>query len=253
LGWSIANNLLSIDDRGDYESTTQTVTLTAGVTYTVLVSTTHRAGSVTLTIDDGVELLSEVLDTTDSYSFSITPGNGGSTTVTFTADTGVDDADMDVSLCSVIQTGYDIKTLNAGGTDFPLQCLDAHELNDIAVKNSGYRPDKLLYSRTYPLGKIYFDAPCVAGEILVMDVQVNRMAITQSSDTLQFHPQAQLWLRYALADMLAGEYGKELTQSQRMTLDRAWDALSSSNRKANMLRPMHVGRQGGRYNIDGDR
>ncbi len=54
----------------------------------------------------------------------------------------------------------------------------------------------------------------MTGDILVMDVLVNRVAVSDANSIIRLHPDAIKWLRYELADAMAGEYGKALTATR---------------------------------------
>ena len=58
------------------------------------------------------------------------------------------------------------------------------------------------------------------------------------------------WLRYAVADDIAGEYGKTLTPSQMRIMDDAWNQLAISNQRMNMLGVPRALRQRRRFDIN---
>jgi hypothetical protein len=84
-------------------------------------------------------------------------------------------------------------------------------------------------------GEIRFDNAGISGDILVMDVLVNKVSINSVNDTLRITEAGEKWLRYALADNLSGEYGKTLNPRQVTIMEAAWDQLASANRRNNML------------------
>jgi hypothetical protein len=59
--------------------------------------------------------------------------------------------------------------------------------------------------------------------------------VARPSDTIGVNPEAIRWLRYALADNVSGEYGKELNRRQLEILEDAWNQLAASNRRINPL------------------
>ena len=93
-----------------------------------------------------------------------------------------------------------------------------------------------MWNRTYPLAELRFDNSGIAGDILVVDALVNRNAITELDQTLALHDDTLKWLRYKLADEMAGEYGKELTKRQVEIMDDAYNQMAAGNRRQNTLR-----------------
>ena len=88
--------------------------------------------------------------------------------------------------------------------------------------------------------------------MLLFDVLVNSIQVYDVNDTINVTPEAIRWLRYALADNVAGEYGKELSLRQMQIMDVAWNSLASGNRRINLLRMPTGLTSGRRYSINGD-
>ena len=68
-----------------------------------------------------------------------------------------------------------------------------------------------------------------------MDVMTNRNKIRTVNDEIRMNPEGIKWLRYSLADHVAGEYGKALNPRQISIMNDAWNQLASSNRRINSL------------------
>jgi hypothetical protein len=83
-----------------------------------------------------------------------------------------------------------------------------------------------------------------------MDVLVNSVAVNEVNDEMRINPQMVKWLRYALADNVAGDYGKELSFRQVAIMDDAWNMLAASNRRQNMLGVDRGIRQRQRFDIN---
>ena len=142
---------------------------------------------------------------------------------------------MDILDVSILETGKDRVELSGTGSDYAIKVIDQKRYNRRFTKGTGGRPYQILFSRAYPMGKIFFDNASISGDILVMDVTVNRVAVDSLDDTIRMHPDSRKWLRYELADHLSGEYGKSLTRRQIKILDDAYDNLVAGNLRMNRL------------------
>jgi hypothetical protein len=231
VGWLIVN--------GTAEATAATGTLlqllaglTIGVTYRVKVSAEVFAGDVTLTIDT----LTMVIDSTGDYDFTYT-ATTATPTITFTPNavtffTGtIDDASVrDIDSAERTE-------LIGNGSDYQIDVIDQYHYNIRFSKGTGGRPYQLLYSRNFPLPEIRFDnASPGPSDILVMDVTINRISLSDPSQEIRMHPDARKWLRYAIAYEIAPEYGKELKPSSVRVMNEAWDRLVAGNTRINSLR-----------------
>jgi hypothetical protein len=123
----------------------------------------------------------------------------------------------------------------SSGSDYDVEVINQNRYNKRFSKGQGGRPYQLLYSRAYPDSEIRFDNAPSAGDVLVMDVLVNRVGVDRLDSDVRVHGDAIRWLRYQLAKDLAPEYGKELSQSQENTLSDAYNALVAGNLRTNTL------------------
>jgi hypothetical protein len=87
----------------------------------------------------------------------------------------------------------------------------------------------------YGRGEIRLDNAAIQGDIMVLDVLVNRVSVDRIQDEIRLNESAIRWLRYSLADNVAGEYGKSLNPRQLVIMDQAWNKLATGNRRMNML------------------
>ena len=228
----IANNELAIEGIG---TATQSLGLADGTTYTVRVDATVNAGEVLVDVQaNAVSVYSFSIDATGSYEFDV-PFAGTVPTVVISTDEASDDVALTV--CSIIERGKDRQALPDGqGSDYILRRWDQKGYNrDFSKGNSG-RPYRYLYERNYPLPTIRLDQSGSAGDILVLDVLVNRVQVNSLNSTIRLHPDGLMWLGYALADHVSGDYGKALKPRQVMIMNDAWDNLSAGNRRTNKLR-----------------
>ena len=115
--------------------------------------------------------------------------------------------------------------------------------------NSG-RPYQILFARNYPIAELRLDNTGTNGEILILDVLVNRVAIDSLESELRIHADERKFLRYTLADEMAGEYGKALSRRQVKIMDDAYDKLAAGGLRMNMLSVDRALRSRPRYNIN---
>ena len=232
---AIANNQATIVGIGDV---LQALTLTIGDTFTIRLTVDVNIGDVDLIIqENAVNVINTTLDASGFYTFDfvitdILP------TVQLITDNALDD--VSISDLSIIERGKDALELpDSQGSDYGITVVDQTHYNRRFTKGTGGRPYEILYSRGFDReqtrSEIRFDNSAVAGDILVMDVLVNRVQINGPSSVMRVQPDAIKWLRYATADSLAGEYGKSLSARQVMIMDEAWNKLAIGNRRMNML------------------
>ncbi len=146
--------------------------------------------------------------------------------------------DVRLNSLSIIEEGKRdrLELPDSVGSDYSITLIDQTRYNRRFTKGTGGRPYELLFDRgPEAIAEVRFDNSAVTGDILVMDVLVNRTRVTSISDELRLNPEAIKWARYALADSLSGEYGKALSARQITIMESAWDKLASSNRRINML------------------
>lgn len=229
---AITNNELLLEDIG---SATQALAMVAGRTYTVRLSVTVNNGTVELRVDDNaVPILTQTLDTSGEYEFDILFPGAGAGGIDLETDVATDDIAIDY--VSVIEQGKDrLELPDPQGSDYRITVVDQTHYNRRFSKGTSGRPYQLLYTRDYPVGEIRFDNSAIAGDVLVLDVLVNRVGVTRLQSEIRMHNDAIMWLRYATADHVAGEYGKSLNRRQIQIMDDAYDKLAAGNRRMNML------------------
>ena len=230
-GWTIVNGVL----RGETSSAvvaSQSITTEVGETYDVKVTGVILSeGEVTLTLDT----LDETMTTSGDFEFSYT-ATTTSPTFALTADS-TDGFTGTIESVSVRDTTTTEKTSLTGlGSDYQVKIIDELTYNRRFSKGTGGRPYELLFSRSYPLAEIRFDNAPSSGDILVMDVTVNLIAVSSLSDTIRLHDEAHRFVRYQLAYDMAPEYGKQLSASAVRTLNRVRQQLQASNSRVNNLR-----------------
>lgn len=244
-GWTIANSKATADAAG---SLTQPLALAAGTLYTVIVNVVQRAGDVVLTINqDGSPILTQTLDGSGTYTYEITFA-GTTSDIDFTTDDA--DDDLDILDISIIETGLDRVSLS-DGSDHRLRKLDQHSYNRRFSKGVGGRPYGMLFSRQGGgRAEIRFDHAPLSGDILVADVIVNTIAPAKITSTLTLNDEALRWLKYALADEVSGQYGKELRRGQISSMDDAYGDMVATNARPNKLRVDSGLRRGRGFDID---
>ena len=146
--------------------------------------------------------------------------------------------DVRLNSLSLIEEGKRdrLELPDSQGSDYSIYIVDQTHYNRRFTKGTGGRPYNILFERgPEETGELRFDNSAVTGDILVMDVLVNRARIRSINDEIRLNPEAIKWLRYAIADAVAGEYGKELSRRQVKIMESAWDKLAASNRRINSL------------------
>lgn len=243
----ITNNAAVLANIG---SISQALNLQDGVTYTVRVVITVNAGSCDLVIQgDAVDVLSQVLDSSGVFEFDFAFVGVASSSISITTTLSTDDVSIDS--VSIIERTKQRLELAETGTDTKIKIkTDLDQWAAISSKYVGGDPCALLYNRIYPIPEIWFDQRPSIGLIIVMEVQVNQLEISNLSDEIKLHNDALRWLRYELADAMAGEYSKSLSREQRTMKDEAWDLLDTGNSITGKIRADGgiLGRRaGGRY------
>ena len=235
-GWTIGAGLLTIATGNAGETASQSLSLTAGE-YALKITPSHRDGSVTVTVTDGVATpINLVLLGSGQQTHRFTH-SGGTAAITLTAAA---DSDMDFDDISIIERGKDELELqdpavSGGGSDYTVTRIDQKRYNRRFTKGTGGRPYEMLFSRRFPLAEIRFDNAAVQGDILVMDVLVAKQVQDLSSE-IACHAQAEKWIKYKIADEMAPEYGKTLTRRQIQIMNEAWDLMATSNKRNNARR-----------------
>lgn len=233
---SIVNNQYVVETPAGATSTTQSISPTGATTYTLRVNAEVTNGTVEIRLREGaVAFETFILDADGLYEFDFTWPLASSSDVEIATNLATDD--IAINSLSIIERGKDRLELPDGvGSDYPVKIIDQIRYNNRFSKGVGGRASELLYSRSYPLAEIRLNNSSIAGDILVMDVLVNRVFVNRLEDEIRMHPQATKWLRYALADAVAGEYGKSLGSDQVRIMSDAWTKLSTGHRRWNSLR-----------------
>lgn len=228
----IVNNAAEIDGIG---TLTQSLGLTAGKTYTLRLNLDVNNNDVVLQVqENAVDILNITIDESGDYEYDFT-FTTTLPTITFTTADAADD--IKIHTCSIIERGKDRLELPDDGTssDYHIKLIDQINYNRRYSKGTSGRPYELFYDRQYEKSLIKFDNSAIAGDILVMDVTVNRITPNSLTSIIKVHGEANRWLRYALANDLAGEHGKALTKEQKTIMNESWDRLVSGNRRINNL------------------
>ena len=267
---TISNHELSFDTVTGTATQPLTVDVTGATTYTLRIAAQVDAGTVTVQLrNNSVAFETYVLDASGQYEFDVLWPAGIVPSVLVATSLASDTAQL--TMLSLIERGRDrLELTDDNCTDYVVRAGDQTSYNNVGVKGIGQTwPSFYLYTRTAgaqrttgfggpapgtrrdPIGQLSFDSAPAIGTILLFDVLVNTIQVNDVNDTLNVTPETIRWLRYALADNVAGEYGKMLSPRQLQQMDEAWDAVESANRRINNLRvPGGLGNRT-RYNING--
>ncbi len=251
----LANNEYRVEAPGVATSSTQAFLVpapVAGETYTLRIIAEVNSGQAFINLrETAVAFDTFIIDSSGTYEYDFvwTPG-------VVLPDIEIASAlaadDFSLTLLSIIPRGLDRLSLPDGqGSDYNMIKMDQTHYNRQFTKGNLGRPYHWLYTRAGGQeGQLRFDNRGTTGDILVMDVLVNSVAVNNVNDTLRINPQAIKWLRYALADNVAGDYGKELSYRQTQIMEDAWNMLASGNRRQNKLGVDRGIRQRQRFDIN---
>lgn len=229
-GASIVNNQAALVD---VSNLSQALALTLNTVYTLrLTIDVNISGCQLLLQQNAVDIINVVLDSSGVYDFDFTFTDSLATIAFITA------AGQDITLAdvSIIERGKPrLELPDSQGSDYDITVVDQRRYNRRFTKGTGGRPYEILYSRNFPVSEIRFDNSAVTGDILVLDVLVNHVEVDDKNSIIRLHDDAIKWLRYELADCMAGEYGKTITQKQDNIKYEAWNKLASGNRRINNM------------------
>lgn len=250
----LANNRYAVESPGVATSSTQALVIPApiaGETYTLRIIANVVAGQAFVNLrESAVNFDQFIIDSSGTYEYDFvwTPG----VVLPDIEIAALGPADFSLTLLSIIPRGKDRLELPDGvGSDYNMVKMDQTHYNRQFTKGNLGRPYHWLYTRAGgQQGQLRFDNRGVTGDILVMDVLVNKVAVNDVNDVLRINPQMVKWLRYAVADNVAGDYGKELSFRQVTIMDDAWNMLAASNRRQNMLGVDRGIRQRQRFDIN---
>jgi len=240
-GMSISDNELAVQSAvGTATQSLPAANLTGTRTYTIRMSINVNAGSAVVQLrNNGAAFVSYTLDASGNYDFDFV-WPAGTVPDVRVVSTIADDFTM--TLLSIIERGQPRLELPDGqGTDFMCRVIDQAQYNRQPVKGAGGnngqgRVYNILYSRSAgQAGELRLDVPGSAGDILIMDVLTNSLVIENPNDDINLNPEAMQWLRYALADIVSGEYGKSLNQRQVQIMEDAWETLAAGTMRMNTL------------------
>lgn len=233
-GWTIANGKATHAVLDPATVLSQTLSL-ANKTYILRFEIDHRGGSLKVEVNqDGSPIVDQDIIESGEYAFEFLFA-GTASVIQFTSDAAPGTTDVDVLEASIIEKGKDRVELSGFGSDYSVKVIDQFRYNRRFSKGTGGRPYQILYSRNYPLAEVRFDNAGVTGDILLMDVLVNRVSVSSASSEIRMHPDAIKWLRYELADHEAGAFGKQLSPRQVSILNEAYDKLVAGNLRINTL------------------
>lgn len=231
-GWSVLNGVALFDQSvGDsilVQSVTPT-TITPGNIYIFSFDAIINSGGINAVFDtQDVDITAS-----DSYSFEFTAIQTDLAFIFSSVNVSGDNVQLDNISC--IEKNKAKTELIGTGSDYPVRVMDQRTYNREFSKGSGGRPDRLFFSRNYPLAEIVFDRAPTIGEIIVMDVTTDFTLATVDT-VIPMHDNALKFLRYQIASDIAPEYGKALTGAQMAELRKAKGFMLSGNSRKNRLR-----------------
>ncbi len=210
--------------------------LVVGTRYIAKIDYTQFTDELRFRVQEGfgpTDLVNQVLTESGEYEFEYVVADPANHQVSAAGVTTPGSHRIDS--ISIIEKGKERVELAGFGSDYSIKVIDQRRYNRRFSKGTGGRPYQLLYSRNYPTAEVRFDNAPTVGDTIVMDVLVNRVAITSLDSEIRMHPDAIKWLRYEIADHEAGAFGKMLSPRQTKILDAAYDKLAAGNLRTNML------------------
>lgn len=231
--WQIFNGAANASSATAVDTLASTVPITTeiGPVYRIRLDAEVLAGDFTLSIDG----FAIVVNATGEYEFTYTSTLTAPTPLVTPGAGGFSGSIFDLSIRRADRP--DRTELVGNGSDYDIRVIDQKTYNRRFSKGTGGRPYQILWSRNHPSAEIRFDnSPSGPSDILVMDVTVNRVGVSDVDDEIRMHADARKWLRYQLASEMAPEYGKVLTPAVMQTLLDANNRLFSGNFRRNTLR-----------------
>ena len=120
-------------------------------------------------------------------------------------------------------------------------CISQDQYNSIALKNVGGIPRWLYYDPQYPNGVMYiYQTAPSAYYTMTCELLMPVAQFTTLSSTLSMPPQYAHAMKMLLADLLAFEYGWQMTQRQIEEVERCrmWIMARNAKREAAVFDPM---------------
>jgi hypothetical protein len=234
----IVNNQFSVEQPAGATASSQVlVGLTAGRDYVLRVDAEVFNGDIDIQLRDSAAAFQTfTIDSSGFFDFVFTWPSVVAPDINLVTDLATDD--IRFNSISLIEEGKRdrLELPDSRGSDYTIRIIDQTQYNRRFTKGTGGRPYQLFYNRAFDeIGELRFDNSAITGDILVLNVLTNRAAIRTVNDTIRLNPEGIKWLRYALADHIAPEYGKELTRRQIIVMNTAWDLLAASNTRINTL------------------
>ncbi len=252
--WSTTGDVAIVNNTAEFSGVgilSQSIPITPGTTWTIRLKAVIDNLSLELKVFDGVsgEDFRVDIDESGVFEFDITVPAGGRVIQLEAIDASTQAA---IDYLSIIERGKDRLELPTDGkqSDYPVDVMDQRQYNREHSKGTSGRPYRALYTRTRPLATLKFDHGNLVGDILVADVRVDLITPENLYDELNVHNDALRFLRYALAQDLAPEYGKKLTQQQLDTMDEARRDMGAGGRKSNKLRTSQMLGRRTNFNIN---
>ena len=122
--------------------------------------------------------------------------------------------------------------VRVGALDYPVAVINVEQYELIGMKQlAGPWPRALYYNSGTPLGTIKFWPLPSSGEIHLFTDQIFTRFMT-INDTIQFTPGYNMWMRWALAELLMPGYGKTnpaLVQMVRKNKNAAMASIKGTN------------------------
>lgn len=119
--------------------------------------------------------------------------------------------------------------IRSGGTDYPFEVIGMNRYNEFSSKTTSGRPLYIHYQPSNPLGYIYCYPTPSAADTFHIDSIKPFTEITVLSTTLTFPPGYNQFLKFALAQEIEGEYGRELSAKNAQRLIMMKQALVNNN------------------------
>ncbi len=170
---------------------------------------TILASGETATADeavDGLKSLNDILENWSLENLSVWQSDNATLALTVGQASYTVGAGGDLNMARPVRVGS-ASFARVSGADFPIEPWSLAEYNQIAVKDIGGIPQRLVYLNEYPLGQIIlYPVPSQAMTLHLMYDRVLAFPLTLAT-VLAFPPGYEKALRYTLANNLAPEYG----------------------------------------------
>lgn len=177
--------------------------------------------------NDAFDILNEMIGSWGAQSSLLVVTHESFTLVVGTAEYTIGDGQTwDTDRPNNILGGY---IRSSAGDDYPLRLMERPRFNDIATKDSSYRPERMYYRPSVPYGTVLFDAAPTAAETVYLDLEKPLSSIATLDTSISLPQEYYRAIRYNLAIHLAPEYERPVSREVAVIADESLKVIHRRN------------------------